>query len=121
MKKAIFSIAVLVGVSFANLSIAGEKNNEANSSIELIAGSELKFRLSLEDVQEKSSVVIKNFNGEVVYSSVLPKAESYSKIFDLSNLADGNYSFVINNGKAISTKPFTISTETKRLVTAVVK
>jgi hypothetical protein len=120
MKKAILTIAVLVGVSAANLSLANEKAKE-NNAIELIAGSELKFKLTLENVKERSSVTIKDFGGDVVYSTSIPKSENYSKVFDLSNLADGNYSFIINNGSEVSTKPFSISTETKRQVTAVVK
>ncbi|MCF0073248.1 hypothetical protein LZD49_22400 [Dyadobacter sp. CY261] len=122
MKKTILAIAVLVGVSTANLSIAADKAKENNAaSIELVSGGELKFKLSLESVKERSSLVIKDYTGTIVYSTSIPKAENYSKIFDLSNLADGNYSFVINNGSEITTKPFAISTETKRQVTAVIK
>ncbi|GGM80048.1 hypothetical protein GCM10010967_09790 [Dyadobacter beijingensis] len=122
MKKTILAIAVLVGVSAANFSIAADKVKENNAaSIELVSGAELKFKLSLESVKERSSLVIKDFTGTVVYSTSIPKSENYTKIFDLSNLADGNYSFVINNGSEITTKPFAISTETKRQVTAVIK
>nr|WP_295933254.1 hypothetical protein [uncultured Dyadobacter sp.] len=121
MKKAILTIAVLVGVSAANLTIAADKVKENNASIELVSTGELKFKLSLETVKERSSLVIKDYTGTIVYSTSIPKSENYSKIFDLSNLADGNYSFVINNGSEISTKPFVISTETKRQVTAVIK
>lgn len=119
MKKTILTIAVLVGVSAANLSIAADKVKENTASIELVSTSELKFKLSLDNVKERSSLVIKDFNGDIVYSTSLPKSENYSKIFDLSNLADGNYSFIVNNGSEISSKPFVIATETKRLVTAV--
>lgn len=121
MKKTILTIAVLVGVSAANFSIANDKVKENNSSIELVSSSELKFKLTLDSVKERSSLTIKDFNGDIVYSTSLPKSENYSKIFDLSNLADGNYSFIINNGSEISSKPFVISTETKRQVTAVIK
>ncbi|QRR01805.1 hypothetical protein [Dyadobacter sandarakinus] len=120
MKKAILTIAVLVGVSVANLTIAADKNKENTASLELVSSSELKFKLTLDNVKEKSSLTIKDFNGEIVYITSLPKSENYSKVFDLSNLADGNYSFIINNGSEVSTKPFSISTETKRQVTAVV-
>lgn len=122
MKKTILTIAVLVGVSAANFSIAADKVKENNAaSIELVSGAELKFKLSLENVKERSSLVIKDYTGNIVYSTSIPKSENYTKIFDLSNLADGNYSFIINNGSEISTKPFAISTETKRQVTAVIK
>jgi hypothetical protein len=119
MKKTILAIAVLVGVSAANLSYAGEVVAKNNATIELIANSDLKFKLALENVKEKSSVTIKDQFGEVLYSASLPKSESYTKIFDLSSLADGSYSFVISNGNDVTVKPFEIATETKRLVTAV--
>ena len=119
MKKTILAIAVLVGVSAANLSYAGEVVAKNNATIELIANSDLKFKLALENVKEKSSVTIKDQFGEVLYSASLPKSESYTKIFDLSSLADGSYSFVISNGNEVTVKPFEIATETKRLVTAV--
>jgi hypothetical protein len=119
MKKTILTLAVLMGVSAANLSIAADKVKENNSAIELVSKGELKFKLTLDNVKEKSSLVIKDFSGDIVYSTSLPKSENYSKIFDLSNLADGQYSFIVNNGNEVSSKPFVISTETKRQVTAV--
>jgi hypothetical protein len=121
MKKLILSVAVLVGVSAANLSVAGDKVANNAASIELVSSSDLKFKLTLDSVKERSSVVIKDGDGSVVYSSAIPQSEKYTKIFDLSNLLDGNYSFVVNNGGDITSKPFSIATETKRLVTAVVK
>ena len=116
MKKIILSVAVLMGVSAANFSFAGEKTTAA---IEIVAASDLRFKLTLDSVKERSSVVIKDGDGMIVYSTSIPKSENYSKIFDLSNLLDGNYSFVVSNGNEVTSKPFVISTETKRLVTAV--
>lgn len=119
MKKTILTLAVLMGVSAANLSIAADKVKENNAAIELVSKGELKFKLTLENVKDKSSLVIKDFGGDIVYSTALPKSENYSKIFDLSNLADGQYSFIVSNGNEVSSKPFVITTETKRQVTAV--
>jgi len=119
MKKLILSVAVLMGVSAANLSFAGEKVANNAAAIELVSSSDLKFKLTLESVKERSSLVIKDNDGGIVYSTSIPKSENYTKIFDLSNLLDGNYSFIVNNGNEITSKPFVISTETKRLVTAV--
>jgi len=119
MKKVILAIAVLVGISTSGFSFSGEVSNNNNSSIELIANSELKFKLALDNVKERASLVIKDQFGQILYSANLPKSENYSKIFDLSGLVDGSYSFVINNGGDVTVKPFEIATETKRLVTAV--
>ncbi|WP_149242947.1 hypothetical protein [Dyadobacter sp. 32] len=118
MKKVILVIAVLVGISTSGFSFSEEVSKKENASIELISNNELKFKLALEDVKEKSSVVIKDEMGQVLYSATLRKSESYTKIFDLSGLADGSYSFVISNGSDVTVKPFEIATETKRMVTA---
>jgi hypothetical protein len=120
MKKLILSVAVLVGVSAANLSVAGDKvATKSTTAIELVSLTDLKFKLTLENVKERSSLLIKDSNGGIVYSTSLPKSENYTKIFDLSNLLDGDYSFIVNNGSEVTTKPFAIATETRRLVTAV--
>ena len=120
MKKTILAIAVLVGVSTASFSYANEKNNNSSAAaIELVSGDNVTFRLKLDSVKEKSSVIIKDDFGTVLYSSAIPKSENYSKVFDLSNLLDGNYTFIVNNGSEVTEKPFVIATETKRLVTAV--
>lgn len=121
MKKLILTVAVLVGVSAANLSVAGEKVANNAAAIELVSSTDLKFKLTLENVKERSSLIIKDNDGVVVYSTAIPRAEKYSKIFDLSNLLDGNYNFIVNNGGDVTAKPFAIATETKRSVTAVVK
>lgn len=121
MKKTILSIAVLMGVSAANLTFANNNVTDNTAAIELVSSSDLKFKLTLDNVKEKSSLVIKDSFGSIVYSTNIPKSENYSKIFDLSNLSDGNYSFIVNNGNEVTAKPFAISTETKRQVTAVVK
>jgi len=119
MKKTILSIAVLVGVSAANFSFANDKVANNAAAIELVSSSDLKFKLTLDDVKERSSLLIKDSFGNIVYSTSIPKAEKYTKIFDLSNLGDGDYSFIVNNGSETTSKPFAIATETKRLVTAV--
>ena len=122
MKKLILSVAVLVGVSTASFSFAADKvSNKAAAAIELVSSSDLKFKLTLDNVKERSSLVIKDGDGTVVYSTSIPQTEKYTKIFDLSNLLDGNYSFIVSNGGEVTSKPFAIATETKRLVTAVEK
>ena len=121
MKKLILSVAVLVGVSTASFSFSADKVSNKAAAIELVSSSDLKFKLTLENVKERSSVVIKDNDGGVVYSTSIPQTEKYTKIFDLSNLLDGNYSFIVSNGGEVTSKPFAISTETKRQVTAVVK
>ena len=118
MKKVIVTIAVLVGISTFGFSSSGEATNTKETSIDLVANNDLKFKLAFDNVKERASLIIKDQFGQVLYSATLPKSDKYSKIFDLSGLLDGSYSFVINNGGEITVKPFEIATETKRLVTA---
>ena len=117
MKKIILGLALLMGVSIANVSFASEKlGTEAN--IEIATVGELKFKLSLEDVKDNSSVIIKDLDGEILYSANLPKSANYAKIFDFSTLKDGGYVFIINNGKERIEKPFNIQTQTTRVVSS---
>ncbi|PWJ59334.1 hypothetical protein CLV98_102167 [Dyadobacter jejuensis] len=117
MKKLIFSLALLIGLSVSSFSFASEKNENAAAKVELATMGGLKFKLSLSSVSEKSSMAIKDNFGEVLYRTNLPKSDNYSKIFDFSTLNDGNYIFVINNGGEIVEKPITIETHTTRTAT----
>jgi|SRR5690606_14962338 len=118
MKKIIVMLAVLVGVSTANFSIAGE-NNTTKLNVELSSLDNLQFRLVLDQVNTKSTVLIRDYSGAVLYTISVPKTEKFTKIFDLSNLRDGSYTFQVNNGKEKIEKPFEINTEVKRVVTQV--
>ncbi len=118
MKKIIVMLAVLVGVSTANFSIAGE-NNTTKLNVELSSLDNLQFRLVLDQVNTKSTVLIRDYSGAVLYTVSVPKTEKFTKIFDLSNLRDGSYTFQVNNGKEKIEKPFEINTEVKRVVTQV--
>ena len=123
MKKSFLFIAVLVGVSAANVSVANnglkivDLTVNASSDLNVKALEGLKFKLTAENLQNKSYITIKNAEGEVVYNEFAGKSEVFSKVYDLSSLPDGNYTFVVNNGKETIEKPFTISTEVKRTAT----
>lgn len=121
MKKLVMAVAVLMGVSTANLSVANNGmnvNKFANftpgSDLNVKALNGLKFVLTVDNIQKKAYIAIKDSNGEILFSEYVSKTEAYSKVFDLSKLGDGNYTFVVVNGKETSEKPFTISTEVKR-------
>lgn len=123
MKKSILFIAVLMGVSAANVSVANNglkivdlaANTAGDLNVKALDG--LKFKLTIEKLQNKSYIVIKNADGEVVYSEYAGKSEVFSKVYDLSSLPDGNYSFIVANGNETIEKPFAISTEVKRTAT----
>jgi hypothetical protein len=127
MKRTILVAAVVMGVSTANFANAFNINNNTievrgdrtiEMSVETFEG--LKFKLSVNNLPARSYIAIKSETGEVLYSEYTSgNSESYLKVFDLSNLLDGKYSFVVETSKGLASKPFSIKTETTRTVTPV--
>ncbi len=117
MKKLILSLVILFSISTSVTSMAKENDKNTAAKVELSTAGGLKFKLSLSAIESGSSIAIKDNFGETLYSANLPKSESYSKVFDLSTLNDGNYTFIINNGGEIVEKPISIETRTTRTAT----
>jgi flagellar hook assembly protein FlgD len=123
MKKLTLTLAVLMGVSAANLSNAAnglkivEISAEATGlTVKAIDG--LKFKLTLDNLSKKTYIAIKNNTGEVFHTEYVSKTEQFTKVFDLSNLPDGNYYFEVVTGKEKMVKPFQISTQVNRKASA---
>lgn len=118
MKKLFVTVALLMGVSATNFVEA--KNGlkivdiAASTDVNITALAGLKFHLTSDNIQKKTYIALKDNNGTVLFSEYTSKAGSYSKLFDLSNLADGKYTFVVINGVEQVEKPFTISTNVNR-------
>ena len=128
MKKLILTFAVLMGVSAATTTFANnaprfngikivEITNEA-SELQVKALQGLKFKLTLDNLDKKTYIPIKNAAGEVMYSEYAYKNESFSKVYDLTNLADGEYYFEVITGKEKLIKSFQIATNVNRTATA---
>ncbi|MBU1822622.1 MAG: hypothetical protein KKG00_14080 [Bacteroidetes bacterium] len=126
MKKTILIAAVWMGVSAASFAtttttsptveVRGDK--AVDMSIETFK--DMKFKLSVKNVSGRSYIAIKKATGEVLYSEYTGKTEEYTKVFDLSNLLDGEYLFVVDTNEGYVEKPFSIKTETTRVVTPIV-
>jgi hypothetical protein len=119
MKKLILTFAVLMGVSAATTTYANDgieivKINFEAKGLEVKAMKGLKFELKLNNLQKKSYIAIKNTAGEIFYSEFTVKTSSFSKIYDLSNLVDGDYYFEVITGNEKMVKPFKISTQVNR-------
>lgn len=121
MKKTVMTIAMLVGVSAASSVVAnnGMKVVEiealspaADLNVQALAG--LKFRLSFDTIQKKSYIVLKDNKGEVLFTDYPAKTGKYDRVFDLSNLNDGSYSFEVVNGNDKAVKNFEIATKVER-------
>jgi hypothetical protein len=119
MKKLIILIAVLVGVNNFTFATEGEKKTEKTVTGELdvkqLTG--LRFILKIENVDKNALIEIKDANGLLYHSEFATKNQPYAKVFDLSNLPDGEISFQVTTAKKeILVKSFKIETEVKRNV-----
>lgn len=124
MKKTILIAAVWMGVSaasFADVNITNgtsvEAREDKNVELSVETFKDMKFKLSVKNIANRSYIAIKKVTGEVLYSEYTGKTEHYTKVFDLSNLVDGEYVFVVDTNEGYAEKPFSITTETTRIVT----
>lgn len=125
MKKIILVAAVGMSIFATSLSNAQtntvavtQTSEHGTVDLNVQTYKNMKFRLFVKDLSEHAYVAIKRESGEVLYSEYISKPGVYTKMFDLSNLADGNYTFVVENNDATAEKPFAIKTETTRTLIA---
>ena len=72
----------------------------------------LRFKLAFENpLRSKTQIALFDKNNEVFFSDYSVGDAKYSKAFDLSNLTDGEYTFVVGSGKDKLTQTFVISTK----------
>jgi hypothetical protein len=119
MKKLILTGAVWIGISaaatcFANDGFKVVSISETTSDFTVKALGDLKFKLTADNLQKKTYIVIKNTKGEILYNEYVSNTEEFSKVYDLSNLSDGEYFFEMISGKDKIVKSFEISTSVKR-------
>lgn len=117
MKKVLLTVAMLIGVSaatFANDDMAILNLVDADLTVKSMAN--LKFLVKATNVETKAIVEIKDADGVVVFKEAVKSGDDYTKVFDLSALPDGSYSFVLFEGDKTTTKSFEIATEVKRTV-----
>lgn len=126
MKKLILTFAVLMGVStvintFAHNNYNGIKIVDLKveaSELQLQTLKGLKFQLTLDNLDKRTSIAIKNSEGEVFYSEFIGNLENFNKFYDLSALPDGSYFFEVITGKERLVKNFKIATNVIRTANA---
>lgn len=75
----------------------------------------LRFKLAFENpLKQKTKISLLNKNNDVFFNDYATGDAQYVKAFDLSNLADGEYTFVVESGNDKLTKEFVIKTQTFR-------
>jgi hypothetical protein len=118
MKKLIILIAVLVGVT--NFTIAKERKTKTENPVveelDVKPLNGLRFILKLDNVDKKALIEIKDANGVLYHSEFASKNQPFVKVFDLSNLPDGEINFRVTYGKEVLVKSFMIETEVTRSV-----
>ncbi len=128
MKKIILVAVVGMGVFATSLSnaqtnhvVVAQTSERGTVDLNVQTYKDMKFRLFVNNLSEHAHVAIKRESGEVLYSEYVSKPGVYTKMFDLSNLADGNYAFVVESNDATAEKAFAIKTETTRTLIALNK
>ena len=123
MKKLVITAVILIGLSSANRTLANDlihRANIAETELKLKALNGVKFKVTAFNILEKSVLRIQDKKGEVLFKGIVENG-NYEKVFNLSLLPDGDYSFVLSTGKEVSKKAFSIKTETKRTIVEVAK
>jgi hypothetical protein len=114
---ALFAVAFFLTCSFANVN--DDKNPTMQAAV-FPSVNALVFH-ALVDNNENSDlhITIKNERGNKIYEECKRKTAKYRCKYNLSSLADGTYTFEINNGKDIYTKSFRIETNQSRNVVTI--
>ncbi|WMI68846.1 hypothetical protein [Mangrovimonas sp. YM274] len=102
MKRAIKNSILMVALIAAMSSYA----NTNISSIEMKAAK--RTMLTLEDVKQGQKLMIRDLNGMVLYKETISNSGTYSNLFDLTELPNGNYFFEIDKDVAIEIIPFKV-------------
>jgi len=75
----------------------------------------LHFKLAFENpLRQKTKISLIDKDRNVLFDEYMHENTQYVKAFNLSNLADGEYTFLVESGKDKQKKDFTISTKTLR-------
>lgn len=103
MKKTIKNFTV-VALMFGTL--VSYANNKTNTTETTVGKNTVK--VEFKNVKEGHILNIKNDNGEVVYKKEVKKSGTFSKIFNLSALENGNYSAELVKDFEIEIKNFEV-------------
>lgn len=103
MKNLVKSILV-TAIALGSLSISAAN---FGTSIEVSRVERKLINLSLDHLEEGVTILLKDFSGEIIYKEKV-KDKSYSKSFNLENLADGNYSLEFRGETVIKKTQFQI-------------
>ncbi|PLK42314.1 MULTISPECIES: hypothetical protein [Emticicia] len=119
MKALVVAIAIIA--SSASISLAQSTSNGkvsatekvANLSVQNLGG--LRFKLSFENpTKQKAQIILVDNNRTVYFNEYASGDAQYSKAFNLNNLVDGEYTFIVETPTEKVSKNFVIRTEINR-------
>ncbi|MFH4963723.1 hypothetical protein V8G69_01860 [Gaetbulibacter sp. M235] len=105
MKKVINKSVIMVVMCTALLSNA----NVGSSFIPKKEKEIAKTIVTINDVSEGQSLIIKDLNGFILYKELIKQSGLYSKSFDLTELPNGDYVFQLEKDMEIKTIPFKVA------------
>jgi len=68
-----------------------------------------KTTFTINNVKQGNQLIIKDFNGLILYKEQIKDSGKYSKGFDLTSLPDGSYVFELEKDFEIKSFPFTVT------------
>jgi predicted component of type VI protein secretion system len=120
MKALVVAIAIIASsasTSFAQTSTTNGKvsasEKVANLNVQNLGG--LRFKLSFENpTKQKAQIYLVDKDNAVYYQEYASGDAQYTKAFNLTNLVDGEYTFVVQTPTEKVTQNFVIRTQINR-------
>ena len=116
-KRNVMALAIILA-SFG--SVNAKVNNtilteDPTSKITIKQMQSLKFKVVVNEVTDTfASLKIVDANGNEIFSDKMDVTHLKTKLYDLSNLTDGTYTFIVKAGNIIETQKVFISTQINR-------
>jgi hypothetical protein len=111
----ILTLATATTEGFAQTKASGKVSTTKASTLEVQDMGNLRFKLAFENpLKQKAKISLLDKDNEVFFYDYTISDAQYVKAFNLSNLADGKYTFVVQTGSEKLTKEFVIKTQTFR-------
>jgi hypothetical protein len=110
------SVTPAAGTPAAVTPAAGKISSTTNfTNLSVKDMGSLQFKLAFENpLRQKTKISLIDKDRNVLFDEYMHEATQYVRAFNLSNLADGEYTFVVESGKYKMKKDFVISTKTLR-------
>jgi hypothetical protein len=113
----VLTLATATTEGFAQTKAASGKvsTTEKVSNLSVQELGSLRFKLAFENpLKQKAKISLVDKENNIFFNDYSVGNAQYVKAFDLNNLSDGDYTFVVESGTEKLTKEFVIRTQTFR-------